>query len=99
MSTWKGVRDHVHETNFNITEQRYVNLAPAIADKEDTCGIIFDCYRPCILRSEIQEWTYKFVWGVFLVGKQPYIRDGYDLFPIHLGDERSRDWVDWDVEQ
>lgn len=86
-------------TRFFVTERGYMGLAPTVIEEGDTCGIIFGCTTPFILRSATQEQRYELIAGVYLVGNRPCVRDGYETFPYILGEEASKDWVDWDVEE
>lgn len=64
------------------------------------CAIVFGCRMPCVLRPTDQENQFQFLGPCFLLGNLEY---SYDIIGAYygdiLGDEDSKDWVDWDVEE
>jgi hypothetical protein len=82
-----------------VTKRGYMGLAPSITEKEDLCGIIFGCSTPCILRKTSQDQSYNFLGATYVPGRQPREAEaggiGFDI----LGEEYSKDWVDWDIEE
>lgn len=95
------IRSRTHNRRFILTARGYMGLAPAVACKGDSCGIIFGCKTPCILRkagSAAQE--YAFLGSTALMGKEHMNAEDDDvLFCTVLGEEDSKDWVEWDVEE
>jgi hypothetical protein len=87
-------------SRFIVTNRGYMGLAPVVAQTGDTCGIIFGCHTPCILRKVAQGKHYKFLGGTYLMGKQGYELAGGSVQFVHpLGHDDSKDWVEWDVEE
>ncbi|KAH7085190.1 heterokaryon incompatibility protein-domain-containing protein [Paraphoma chrysanthemicola] len=85
---------------FILTERGYMGLAPAAVRKGDLCCIIFGCLTPCILRKKEGEERYSFIGGTTLMGKErAWTAQGADTYDYLLGEEASKDWVDWDVAE
>jgi hypothetical protein len=94
-----GVQDIAANCRFVLTERGYMGLCPSVVHEGDTCGIIFGCRTPYILRNTAQEQHYTFMGAATMVGKEySEIEEGAVLFS-DLGAEDSKDWVDWDVEE
>jgi hypothetical protein len=88
-----------HKSKVVLTERGYMGLAPCVARIGDMCAIIFGCSTSCILRKAKLNQQYQFVGSAIFMGKQPqYDVDGAIWFQ-QLGDERSKDWIEWDVEE
>ena len=84
---------------FIVTERGYFGLAPDITQQGDLCGIVFGCWTPCILRATAQEQYYSFLGGTHLTGKETTLIMDDEVFVDILGEESSKDWVEWDVEE
>tara|TARA_R110002003_G_scaffold127_14_gene12026 strand:+ start:121 stop:831 length:711 start_codon:yes stop_codon:yes gene_type:complete len=88
-----------HSTKFVLTERGYMGLAPCVARIGDLCAIIFGCTSSCILRKAKLNQQYQFLGSAVVMGKQPQ----YDVYGAiyfeQLGDERSKDWIEWDVKE
>lgn len=83
-----------------VTDSGYIGLAPSIAQVGDSYGIIFGCKLPCVLRRASREMTFYYIGSTNLVGTQLWeAEDGGISFESILGDENSKDWLDWDVEE
>jgi hypothetical protein len=93
------IRDMTHNCSMVLTKRGYIGLAPSIVREGDTCGIIFGCNTPCILRKAAQDQHYAFVGATTLVSKESFVAKGGGVFFRILGREASKDWVDWDVEE
>jgi hypothetical protein len=94
------IRNRSHNKRFVLTNRGYMGLAPIPTQNGDTCGIIFGCRTPCILREACQHGTYAFVGATALMGKECYDAPGGGvMFCKMLGEEDSKDWVEWDVEE
>jgi hypothetical protein len=96
------IRSRTNNRHFVLTSRGYMGMAPTSTRAGDVCSIIFGTTNPCILRSigADEESRYKLVGATTLQGKACYEVDGggvsfYDV----LGDEDSKDWVEWDVEE
>ncbi|KAH7094835.1 heterokaryon incompatibility protein-domain-containing protein [Paraphoma chrysanthemicola] len=95
-----GISETLNARRFILTERGYMGLAPAAVREGDVCGIIFGCLMPCILRKKESKERYTFLGATTLLGKQwSEIEQGADGFCSVLGEEDSKDWVDWDVEE
>jgi hypothetical protein len=94
------MRSRTDRRKFILTARGYMGLAPGLVRQDDTCGIVFGCKTPCVLRRADREHHYKYVGATFLVGKKFYDMDGGGVtFCNVLSEEDSKDWVDWDVEE
>jgi hypothetical protein len=94
------IRARTDNRKFILTERGYMGLASAVVDETDICAIIFGCKTPCALRRADREQYYTFLGATSLVGKEYYeIDDEVPRFTEILGEDRSRDWVDWDIEE
>jgi hypothetical protein len=92
-------KDVTHNSKFVLTERGYMGLAPCVARIGDMCAIIFGCTTSCILRKAKLNQQYQVLGSAVFMGKQPqYHVDGAIYFE-QLGDERSKDWIEWDVEE
>ncbi|KAH7077751.1 heterokaryon incompatibility protein-domain-containing protein [Paraphoma chrysanthemicola] len=87
------------DARFILTERGYMGLAPHVARVGDTCAIIFGCTTPCILRKADIDGQYQFLGAASIMGKQPQEAEGGGSFFVQLGDEESKDWVEWDVKE
>jgi hypothetical protein len=94
------VKGYTHNRKVVLTQRGYFGLAPAVAQKGDSCGIIFGCTTPCILRPVGKADTFQYVGAVYMLGKDHWrLSDGRVVFNEILGAEKSKDWVEWDVEE
>jgi hypothetical protein len=84
---------------FILTARGYMGLAPAVVREGALCGIVFGCKTPCILQRTAREKHYKFLGGTTLMGKESFEREAGDIGFYILGEDKSKDWVDWDVEE
>ncbi|KAF1929954.1 HET-domain-containing protein [Didymella exigua CBS 183.55] len=82
-----------------VTQRGYLGYAPHITLEGDLCAIVFGCSRPCLLRAAANENSYRLVGTSFVLG------DDYDIseegrlrFHATFGDENSKTWMDWDIE-
>jgi hypothetical protein len=76
-----------------------MGLAPAVVREGALCGIVVGCKTPCILQRTARDKHYKFLGGTTLMGKESFETvAGNNYFSI-LGTDKSKDWVDWDVEE
>jgi hypothetical protein len=87
------------EDKFVLTERGYMGLAPHVTREGDICAIIFGCTRPCILRKTNQGHQYQLLGATHLLGKQLRDVEGGATSFVPLGKEKSKDWVEWDVEE
>jgi hypothetical protein len=94
------IRSRTDKRKFVLTERGYMGLAPALVQEADLCGIIFGCKIPSVLRKAAREQHYTYVGTTSLRGKE-YVdmEDGSVMFCNVLGEDESRDWVDWEVEE
>lgn len=94
------IRNRTHNRRFVLTERGYMGLAPAITRESDDIGIIFGCKTPCVLRRTDKEQYYTYNGAIPLAGKDSYqVEGGGITFCDVLGEDESREWVDWDVEE
>ncbi|KAF2833859.1 hypothetical protein CC86DRAFT_389961 [Ophiobolus disseminans] len=94
------IRNRTHNRRFILTQRGYMGLAPLPTQRGDSCGIIFGCKTPCILRKANKNERYAYVGATALVGKECIeALDGGPMFCMVLGEDDSRDWVDWNVEE
>ena len=96
------IRNRTHNRRFILTERGYMGLAPALVRDGDAVGIIFGCKTPCVLRKATEEQYYTYLGATALVGKEwceVGDGDGEVIFCNVLGEEDSKDWVEWDVEE
>jgi hypothetical protein len=102
---FERVRNRTHNKRFVLAKRGYMGLAPALVRREDLVGIIFGCKTPCVLRKEggdipNHEQYYTFLGATALVGRErSKVQSGADEFCNVLGEEDSKDWVEWDVEE
>ncbi|KAH7074757.1 heterokaryon incompatibility protein-domain-containing protein [Paraphoma chrysanthemicola] len=95
-----AVRGYTHNRKIILTQRGYFGLAPAVAQKGDTCGIIFGCATPSILRPSAIKHNYQYLGAAFMFGQNhSRTADGRVLFHDILGSTNSRDWVEWDVQE
>ncbi|EAT87824.1 hypothetical protein HBI56_118160 [Parastagonospora nodorum] len=94
------VRSRVHNRRIVLTQRGYLGLAPLPAREGDSCALIFGCAKPCLLRKAEQDLSYQLIGATTLIGKDWYEEeDGGVSFMDTLGEDDSREWVDWDVEE
>lgn len=94
------VRSRVHNRRIILTQRGYLGLAPMPAREGDSCALIFGCAKPCLLRRANQELGYQMIGATTLMGKDCYEEeDGGVCFWYMLGEDESREWADWDVEE
>ncbi|KAL6708194.1 hypothetical protein ACN47E_003378 [Coniothyrium glycines] len=89
-----------HNSRLAINDRGYLGLVPNCVSEGDLCAIIPGCVASCILRRVEDKQCYQHLGPSFFMGKRNE-RDEYDrvMFGHLLGSERSKDWVDWDVEE
>ncbi|KAF2828553.1 HET-domain-containing protein [Ophiobolus disseminans] len=86
--------------NIVLTRRGYTGLAPRITRREDIWAIVFGSTTSCILRKASEGPRYQFLGSAMLVGKESsgeYYQKTTGF--TQMGDEDSKDWVDWDVEE
>jgi len=103
------IRNRTHNRRFALTKRGYMGLAPAPACLDDRIAIIFGCKTPCVLRKATREQVrgnynhekyYTYIGATSLVGKEWCVtEDGEAMFCNVLGEDDSKDWVEWDVEE
>jgi hypothetical protein len=94
------VKGYTHNRKIVLTERGYMGLAPTVAQKGDSCGIIFGCTTPCILRKVNNENMYRYLGAAYMIGKDHFqTTDGRTMFIEILGSANSKDWTEWDVEE
>ena len=95
------IKDRTHYMRFLVTSRGYMGLAPAVAREGDMHGIIFGCEYACILRPTEEPSHYRFLGSAFVLGSTFNQADitGMEGFWSRLGDEYSKEWVNWDVEE
>jgi hypothetical protein len=92
------VKGYTHNRKIVLTNRGYISLAPAIAEKGDSCGIIFGCTTPCILRKTSLENNYKYLGAAYVIGQDHWKTSyGRVVFGEILGSANSKDWAHWDV--
>jgi hypothetical protein len=82
-----------------VTRRGHLGYAPQVTQNADLCAVVFGCFRPCILRAAHKGGCYRFLGTSFVLGSQIEAVDGEHRFTRRFGDEFSRDWQDWDVEE
>ncbi|KAF2823986.1 HET-domain-containing protein [Ophiobolus disseminans] len=94
------VKGYTHNRKITLSERGYMGLAPSLAQKGDSCGIIFGCTTPCILRPTELKDNYQYLGATFVVGQKHWrTSDGRVIFSEILGAAGSKDWSKWDVEE
>jgi hypothetical protein len=96
------IRSRTNNRHFVLTSRGYMGMAPTSTRAGDLCGIVFGTTNPCILRrtGTDNDSHYKLLGATTLQGKACYEVDGDGVsFYEVLGDEDSKDWVEWDVEE
>jgi hypothetical protein len=94
------VKGYTHNKRIVVTERGYMGLAPATTQKGDSCGIIFGCTAPCILRASRNINHFKYLGATFIVGRHCWqTSDGRAVFNEILGAATSKDWTDWNIEE
>jgi hypothetical protein len=94
------IRNKIHNRRFILTGRGYMGLAPLPVRESDMVGIIFGCKTPCILRKTDQEKHYKYLGATAILGKEcSDLEGGGVMYCNMLGEEESKDWVDWGVEE
>jgi hypothetical protein len=85
---------------FILTDRGYMGLAPILVQEGDACSIIFGSKMPCILRKAARNQHYTYLGATALMSKEYTDMEEYGLFfDDILGEEVSKDWVEWDVEE
>jgi hypothetical protein len=94
------IRNKTHNRRFILTGRCYMGLAPLLAREGDMVGIIFGCKTPCVLRKTGQEKHYMYLGATAILGKEcSDVEGGGAMYCTMLGEEESKDWVDWGVEE
>jgi hypothetical protein len=93
------VRLYLYEKKLILTQRGYMGLAPQVTQEGDTVAIIFGCTMPFILRETGKELQYRLVGSTLIMGKKSWDDEGRATYSQVLGEEESKDWVDWDVEE
>jgi hypothetical protein len=88
-----------HSRKFVLTERGYMGLAPCVARIGDMCAIIYGCTSSCILRKAGLNQQYIFLGSAVFIGKQPQDAGDAGIFFVQLGEEKSKDWIEWDLEE
>ncbi|KAF2028059.1 hypothetical protein EK21DRAFT_102134 [Setomelanomma holmii] len=86
-------------TRFVVTKRGYMGLAPQLTRIGDATAIIFSCVTSCVLREAVDVQQYQCIGPAWIAGAQPRNSDGGGVHFRQLGDERSRDWIYWDVKE
>lgn len=96
-----AIRNRTHNRRFILIARGYMGLAPSVVAVGDSCAIIFGCKTPCILRKVDTVGLYTYVGSTPLMGKNRLKTEDADdvVFRTVLGEERCKDWVEWDVEE
>jgi hypothetical protein len=95
---FEHVKARTHNRKIILTNRGYMGLAPAVVEELDLCAIVFGCKTPCVLRPRGQHYMY--LGATSIMGKEYYILEGGPIsFCTILGDDESRDWVEWDIEE
>jgi hypothetical protein len=84
---------------FILTARGHMGLAPAVVREGALCGIVFGCRTPCILQRTAREKHYKLLGATILMGKESFETEAGDNVFYILGEDGSKDWLDWDVEE
>tara|TARA_R110002003_G_scaffold448_19_gene19999 strand:- start:14973 stop:15677 length:705 start_codon:yes stop_codon:yes gene_type:complete len=93
------VRRMIVGKRFILTARGYMGLAPAVVREGALCGNVFGCRTPCILQRTSREKHYKFLGGMTLMGKESFETEEGDIGFYILGEDESKDWIDWDVDE
>lgn len=83
---------------FSITERGYFGLVPRVAQKGDLCCIVFGAKTPFVLRKTTAAGEYRLAGEAYITGKELVSKGGGEGF-VMLGDQMSKDWVLWDLEE
>jgi hypothetical protein len=94
------IREILPGKRFVVTSRGYLGLGPAVAQVGDSCAIIFGCRSPCVLRPTEKENYFQFLGSCSILGCQEYNNSviGIDYCRM-LGEDDSKDWLAWDVEE
>jgi hypothetical protein len=85
-----------------LTQRGYIGLAPQATQAGDSCGIVFECRLPFILRKAGDGERFFCLGSTLIAGKRTTELDEGNNFKMNvLGSEESKDWTAWDdvVEQ
>jgi hypothetical protein len=94
------IKSRTDNRKFILTDRGYMGLAPAVVKETDTCSIVFECRTPCVLRRAGQDQQYTYLGAISLVGKERHrMEDGTMSFSSVLGEDDSKDWVEWEVDE
>jgi hypothetical protein len=94
------IRSRTDNRKFILTDRGYMGLASAVVKETDICAIVFGCRTPCALRRAHREQHYTYLGAISLVGKECHnVEDGGTSFCSVLGEDDSKDWVEWEVEE
>ncbi|KAF2028418.1 hypothetical protein EK21DRAFT_101877 [Setomelanomma holmii] len=94
------VTGYTHHRKIILTNRGYLGLAPAVTQSGDSCGIIFGCTTPCILRPSVHKDNFQYLGPAFTFGQEHWrTSDGRVIFNDILGSAKSKDWEHWDVEE
>jgi hypothetical protein len=79
-----------------LTQRGYIGLAPNETQIGDSCGIVFGCKMPLILRKADCEDKFFCIGSTYITGSK--LTDvGWGVMDYHiLGSEESKDWTEWD---
>lgn len=76
-------------TRFMITKRGYMGLAPAVAQEDDLCSIIFGCEYPSLLRATKHASRYQFLGPAYVLGS--LFRKDEDFHQSNSYDDDSRE--------
>jgi hypothetical protein len=94
------IRETLHRNRLVVTSRGYLGLGPAVAQVGDLCAIIFGCRSPCVLRPTEKENHFQFLGRCFILGCKEYNNSVTGINYCHiLGEDVSKDWLAWDVEE
>jgi hypothetical protein len=85
-----------------LTHRGYIGLASQATQVGDSCGIVFECRLPFVLRKAGDGESFFCIGSTFIAGKKMTEFDEGNDFKVNvLGSEESKDWTAWDdvVEQ
>jgi hypothetical protein len=95
-----SVKGYTHKRRIILTQRGYLGLAPAVARKGDSCGIIFGCTTPSILRPSSYKDNFQYLGATFMFGQHHWrTPDGRVVFDEILGCTKSKEWLDWNVSE
>jgi hypothetical protein len=97
---YNHIRSATHHHKLILTERGYMGLAPTSVQVGDSCGIVFGCKSPAILRRATQEHYFHYLGGTTLRSACTYeTSEGEQMFWNSLGEDDGLDWTMWDVEE